>query len=62
MTEVNDIGEAVSASLFYDLEYENVLMCAMRGRAGQIVGQGFSGTKVQMGVKDEQDCQSTRMF
>ena len=26
-------------------------MCAMRGRAGQIVGQGFSGTKVQMGVK-----------
>ena len=51
LTEVNDIGEAVSASLFYDLEYENVLMCAMRGRAGQIVGQGFSGTKVQMGVK-----------
>ena len=51
LTEVNDIGEAVSASRFYDLEYENVLMCAMRGRAGQIVGQGFSGTKVQMGVK-----------
>ena len=51
LTEVNDIGEAVSASLFYDLEYENVLMCAMRGRAGQIVGQGFSGNKTQMGVK-----------
>ena len=51
LTEVNDIGEAVSGSLFYDLEYENVLMCAMRGRAGQIVGQGFSGNKVQMGVK-----------
>jgi len=51
LVEVNDIGEAVSASLFYDLEYENVLMCAMRGRAGQIVGQGFSGNKVQMGVK-----------
>ena len=26
-------------------------MCAMRGRAGQIVGQGFSGSKTQMGVK-----------
>ena len=26
-------------------------MCAMRGRAGQIVGQGFSGTKTQLGVK-----------
>ena len=26
-------------------------MCAMRGRAGQIVGTGFSGGKTQMGVK-----------
>ena len=51
LTEVNDIGEAVSGSLFYDLEYENVLMCAMKGRAGQQVGQGFSGSKTQMGVK-----------
>ena len=51
LTEVNDIGEAVAGSLFYDVEYENVLMCAMKGRAGQQVGQGFSGNKVQMGVK-----------
>ena len=51
LIEVNDIGEAVASSLFYDIEYENVLMCAMRGRAGQIVGQGFSGSKTQMGVK-----------
>ena len=26
-------------------------MCAMRGRAGQLVGQGFSGSKTQLGVK-----------
>ena len=26
-------------------------MCSMRGRAGQVVGQGFSGKKTQMGVK-----------
>ena len=26
-------------------------MCSMRGRAGQIVGQGFSGNKTQLGVK-----------
>ena len=26
-------------------------MCSMRGRAGQIVGQGFSGSKTQLGVK-----------
>jgi hypothetical protein len=37
--------------IHYDLEYPNVLMCSMRGRAGQIVGQGFSGKKTQMGVK-----------
>ena len=51
LIEVNDIGEAVASSLFYDIEYENVLMCAMRGRAGQVVGTGFSGNKTQMGVK-----------
>ena len=26
-------------------------MCSMRGRAGQLVGQGFSGKKTQLGVK-----------
>ena len=26
-------------------------MCSRRGRAGQIVGQGFSGQKTQLGVK-----------
>ena len=51
LCEVNDIGDQVASILHYDLEYENILMCAMRGRAGQIVGQGFSGTKTQMGVK-----------
>ena len=51
LIEVNDIGEAVASQLHYDVEYENVLMCAMRGRAGQIVGTGFSGGKTQMGVK-----------
>ena len=42
LVEVNDIGDSIAATLNYDLEYPNVLMCAMRGRAGQIVGQGFS--------------------
>ena len=51
LIEVNDIGEQVGNILHYDLEYPNVLMCAMRGRAGQIVGQGFSGTKSQLGLK-----------
>ena len=51
LCEVNDIGDQVAAGLFYDLEYTNLLMCAMRGRAGQVLGQGFSGKKVQLGLK-----------
>ncbi len=51
LCEVNDVGDQVASILQYDLEYENVLMCSMRGRAGQIVGQGFSGKKTQLGVK-----------
>ena len=51
LIEVNDIGEQVANILHYDLEYENMLMAAMRGRAGQVVGHGFSGKKSQMGVR-----------
>ncbi len=51
LCEVNDIGDQVASILQYDLEYQNLLMCAMRGRAGQVVGQGFSGTKTQLGLK-----------
>ena len=51
LCEVNDVGDQVASILQYDLEYQNLLMCSMRGRAGQVVGQGFSGTKTQLGVK-----------
>ena len=51
LCEVNDVGDQVAAILNFDLEYTNLLMCSMRGRAGQIVGQGFSGKKTQLGVK-----------
>ena len=51
LCEVNDIGDQVASILNFDLEYENILMCSMRGRAGQIVGTGFSGKKTQLGVK-----------
>jgi hypothetical protein len=51
LCEVNDVGDQVAAGLHYDLEYSNLLMSSMRGRAGQVLGQGFSGKKVQLGVK-----------
>ena len=51
LIEVNDIGDQVASIMQYDLEYENILMASMRGRNGQIVGQGFSGKKTQLGVR-----------
>ena len=51
LVEVNDIGDQVASILHFDLENENLLMCSMRGRAGQIVGSGFSGKKSQLGVR-----------
>ena len=51
LIEVNDIGDQVASILNYDLEYPNIMMCAMRGRAGQQLGAGFSGSKTQLGVK-----------
>ena len=51
LCEVNDVGDQVASILQYDLEYENLLMANMRGRSGQVIGQGFSGKKTQLGVK-----------
>jgi len=51
LIEINDIGDQVASILQFDLEYENILMCSMRGRAGQIVGAGFSGKKSQLGLR-----------
>jgi hypothetical protein len=51
MVEVNDIGEQVANTLQFDLEYDNLVMASMRGRAGQILGAGFSGGRAQLGVR-----------
>jgi hypothetical protein len=51
LCEVNDVGDQVAAILNYDMEYTNLLQSSMRGRAGQVIGQGFSGKKTQLGVK-----------
>ena len=48
---MNDIGDQVASIIYYDMEYENLLMTAMRGRAGQVLGHGFSGGKTQLGLK-----------
>ena len=51
LVEVNDIGEQVANALQYDLEYDNLVMASMRGRAGQVLGGGFSGGRAQLGVR-----------
>ena len=51
LVEVNDIGEQVANALQFDMEYDNLVMASMRGRAGQIMGGGFSGGKSQLGVR-----------
>jgi hypothetical protein len=51
MVEVNDIGEQVANALQFDLEYDNLVMASMRGRAGQVMGGGFSGGKAQLGIR-----------
>ena len=52
LIEVNDIGDQVANILHYDLEYENLLMASMRGRAGQVVGQGFFRKENSIGCEN----------
>ena len=50
LIEINDIGQQVAEILYMELEYEYVLMCKMRGRAGQVLG-GYFSSKAQYGIK-----------
>jgi len=51
LIEVNDIGEQVANAMQFDMEYDNMIMASMRGRAGQVLGGGFSGGRAQLGVR-----------
>jgi hypothetical protein len=50
LIEINDNGQQVADILHFDLEYENIIFTSVKGRAGQIIGGGFSST-VQRGVR-----------
>lgn len=51
LCETNDVGDQVANALHYDLQYPNLLTCFIKGRQGQILGQGFGGNRVEYGVK-----------
>jgi len=55
MVELNDIGGQVADILHQDLNYENLIRSDIRGRKGQILTEGFSGSKNhQLGVRTSQ--------
>lgn len=50
LVEINDIGEQIANILANDLEYENLFITNVKGRAGQVIGGGFSSNR-QLGVR-----------
>ena len=59
LIEINDIGEQVATAMQFDLEYDNLIMASMRGRAGQVMGGGFSGGRAQLGVRTTKSVKKT---
>ena len=51
LVETNDLGQQIAEALQFELEYDNLLMTTQRGRAGQVLGAGFSGRGSGFGVK-----------
>jgi hypothetical protein len=49
--EVNDIGGQVADILHTDLEYDNMLMCTVKGRKGQVLSGGFGQGESVMGIR-----------
>ena len=58
LVEINDIGGQVADALHYDLEYENIIMSQMRGRAGQVIGSGFGEGKSELGIRTTKSVKS----
>lgn len=51
LVEIASVGEQVAKNIHYDLEYGNLLMSMVNGRAGQMVGQNLYGKNSQYGLK-----------
>ena len=50
LVEINDNGQQIADILHHDYEYENIIFTSVKGRAGQVIGGGFSSS-VQRGVR-----------
>jgi hypothetical protein len=50
LVEINDNGQQIADILHHDYEYDNIIFTSVKGRAGQVIGGGFSSS-VQRGVR-----------
>ena len=50
LIEINDNGQQIADILHNELEYENTIFTTVKGRAGQVIGGGFSAN-FQRGVR-----------
>lgn len=51
LVEINDAGSQVSESIFYDFEYENVLMTENAGKMGKRISAGFGSKEKDFGIR-----------
>ncbi|HIJ11503.1 TPA: terminase [Candidatus Woesearchaeota archaeon] len=51
LVEINDIGGQVADILHSELEYDNLLMCSVKGRKGQVLDGGFGSGGTQFGIR-----------
>lgn len=51
LVEINDTGSQVSESLWYDFEYENILMTENAGKLGKRISSGFGGKEKDYGIR-----------
>lgn len=51
LVEIASVGEQVAKNIHFDLEYGNLLMSMVNGRAGQVMGQNLYGKNAQYGLK-----------
>lgn len=50
LVEINDNGQQIADILHHDYEYEHIIFTSVKGRAGQVIGGGFSSS-VQRGIR-----------
>lgn len=51
LVEINDIGSQVPESIYYDYDYENILMTENAGRVGKRVTAGYGNKEKDFGVR-----------